>query len=61
VLAVVDDENQNETRYARSSATSATREHSEISEFTSPLYLDDEEEGGPRTMLRTLRLRRNII
>ncbi|KAL7447060.1 hypothetical protein ACHAXM_010731 [Skeletonema potamos] len=61
VLAVVDDENQNETRYARSSATSATREHSEISEVTSPLYLDDEEEGGPRTMLRTLRLRRNII
>jgi len=61
VLVVVDDENQNENRYARSSATSATREHSEISEFTSPLYQDDEERGGPRTMLRTLRLRRNII
>lgn len=60
VLAVVDDEHQNDNRYARSYATSATRDHSEISEFTSPLYQEDEE-GAPRTMLRTLRLRRNII
>lgn len=59
VLAVVDDESQIESRYARSSATTVTREHSEISEFTSPLYQDDEEGGGRRTM-RTLRLRRNI-
>ena len=60
VLAVVDDEYQNESRYARSSATTVTREHSEISEFTSPLYQDDEEGGGQRTTMRTLRLRRNI-
>ena len=59
VLAVVDDEGQAENRYARSSATSATREHSEISDFTSPLYQDQDEEGGQRNMLR-LRLRRNI-
>ncbi len=56
VLAVVDDEYQNENRYARSSATSATRE----SEFTSPLYQEEDEEEGPRSMLR-LRLRRNNI
>eukprot|EP00984_Skeletonema_dohrnii_P037903 scaffold40476_cov228-Skeletonema_dohrnii-CCMP3373.AAC.1 len=60
VLAVVDDDYQNENRYARSSATSATRDHSEISEFTSPLYEDQDEEEGPRSMLR-LRLRRNNI
>lgn len=60
VLAVVDDESQIESRYARSSATTVTREHSEISEFTSPLYQDDEEGGGQRTTMRSLRLRRNI-
>ncbi len=56
VLAVVDDEYQNEQRYARSSATSVTRD----SEFTSPLYQEQDEEEGPRSMLR-LRLRRNNI
>lgn len=60
VLAVVDDENQVENRYARSSATSATREHSEISDFTSPLYQDQDEEGGQRNNMLRLRLRRNI-
>ena len=54
VLAVVDDEYQNENSYARSSATSVTRD----SEFTSPLYQEQDEEEGPRSMLR-LRLRRN--
>lgn len=60
VLAVVDDESQTENRYARSSVTSVTQDHSEISESISPLYQDDEE-GGLRTSVRTLRLRRNII
>jgi hypothetical protein len=60
VLAVVDDDYQHENRYARSSATSATRDHSVTSEFTSPLYEDQDEEEGPRSMLR-LRLRRNNI
>lgn len=60
VLAVVDDGHQNENIYARSSATSVTRDHSEITEFTSPLYQDQDEEEGARGMLR-LRLRRNNL
>lgn len=61
VLAVVDDGYQNESRYARSSATSATRDHSEITEFTSPLYQDQDEEEGSRVMLRLRLNRRNNI
>ena len=46
---------------ARSSVTSATQlssHHSEISEFTSPLYHDDDD--GRNTGGRMLRLRRHI-